>query len=207
MRFMAVPERDGRGRARATIRDIASAAGVSIATVSRVLNDRPDVAPETREAVLEVVRRHSFATNRSARALSGGRTGLVGMTTPMVHAAYFAIVLSGASEALYEQDMRAIVCPTMHQHEREVTLLDRLVHGTTDGAIIQLPQESSDELKALLDRGFPVVVVDPRLPNDEEIPCVSAAHVTGARAATNQLLALGHRRIGIITGPTGWVAT
>jgi LacI family transcriptional regulator len=194
-------------RARATIRDIASAAGVSIATVSRVLNDRPDVAPETREAVLAVVKEHSFATNRSARALSGGRTGLVGMTTPMVHGAYFAIVLSGASEALYEQDMRAIVCPTMHEHEREVTLLDRLVHGTTDGAIIQLPEESSDELKALLDQGYPVVVVDPRLPLDEDIPCVSAAHAAGARAATNHLLALGHRRIGVLTGPNGWLAT
>jgi LacI family transcriptional regulator len=194
-------------RARATIRDIASAAGVSIATVSRVLNDRPDVAPETREAVLAVVKEHSFATNRSARALSGGRTGLVGMTTPMVHGAYFAIVLSGASEALYEQDMRAIVCPTMHEHEREVTLLDRLVHGTTDGAIIQLPEESSDELKALLDQGYPVVVVDPRLPLDEDIPCVSAAHAAGARAATNHLLALGHRRIGVLTGPKGWLAT
>jgi LacI family transcriptional regulator len=194
-------------RARATIRDIASAAGVSIATVSRVLNDRPDVAPETREAVLEVVRQHSFATNRSARALSGGRTGLIGMTTPMMQAAYFAFVLSGASEALYEQDMRAIVCPTLHQHEREVTLLDRLMHGTTDGAIIQLPEETSDELKALLDQGYPVVVVDPRLPIDEDIPCVSAAHAAGARAATKHLLALGHRRIGAITGPTGWVAT
>jgi LacI family transcriptional regulator len=194
-------------RARATIRDIASAAGVSIATVSRVLNDRPDVAPETREAVLEVVRQHSFATNRSARALSGGRTGLIGMTTPMMQAAYFAFVLSGASEALYEQDMRAIVCPTLHQHEREVTLLDRLMHGTTDGAIIQLPEETSDELKALLDQGYPVVVVDPRLPLDEDIPCVSASHAAGARAATKHLLALGHRRIGAITGPNGWVAT
>jgi LacI family transcriptional regulator len=194
-------------RPRATIRDIASLAGVSIATVSRVLNDRPDVAPETREAVLEVVRQQAFATNRSARSLSGGRTGLVGMTTPMVQAAYFALVLSGASEALYEQDMRAIVCPTLHQHEREVTLLDRLVHGTTDGAIIQLPEESSDELKALLDQGYPVVVVDPRLPLDEDIPCVSAAHAAGARAATNHLLALGHRRIAAITGPKGWVAT
>jgi LacI family transcriptional regulator len=194
-------------RARATIRDIASAAGVSIATVSRVLNDRPDVAPETREAVLEVVRQHSFATNRSARALSGGRTGLVGMTTPMVQAAYFALVLSGASEALYEQDMRAIVCPTLHQHEREVTLLDRLVQGTTDGAIIQLPEESSEELKAVIDQGYPVVVVDPRLPLDEDIPCISAAHAAGARAATKHLLGLGHRRIGVITGPNGWVAT
>ena len=125
----------------------------------------------------------------------------------MVHGAYFALVLSGASEALYEQDMRAIVCPTLHQHEREVTLLDRLVHGTTDGAIIQLPEETSDELKALLDQGYPVVVVDPRLPLDEDIPCVSAAHAAGAQAVTTHLLALGHRRIAAITGPKGWVAT
>jgi LacI family transcriptional regulator len=202
-----MPRRDGNGASRSTIREIAREAGVSIATVSRVMNGRPDVAPETRETVLRVVRDHGFSTNRSARALSGGRTGLVGMTTPMMHAAYFAFVLSGASEALYEQDMRAIVCPTLHEHEREVTLLDRLVHGTTDGAIIQLPEESSDELKALMNGGYPVVVVDPRLPLDEDIPCVSAAHAAGARAAANHLLALGHRRIAAITGPKGWVAT
>jgi LacI family transcriptional regulator len=129
------------------------------------------------------------------------------MTTPMMQAAYFALCLSGASEALYEQDMRAIVCPTLHQYEREVTLLDRLMHGTTDGAIIQLPEESSAELKALLDQGYPVVVLDPRLPLDEDIPCVSAAHSAGAVAATRHLLSLGHRRIGAVTGPTGWVAT
>src|SRR6266508_7028840 len=97
---MAAPERDGRGRAKATIRDIASAAGVSIATVSRVLNDRPDVSPETREAVLRVVRAHGFTTNRSARALSGGRTGLVGMTLPDVRGAYFSVLLAGVAEAL-----------------------------------------------------------------------------------------------------------
>src|SRR5438128_5329901 len=95
----------GTRAARATIRDIASAAGVSIATVSRVLNDRPDVAPDTRDAVMKVVRDVGFTTNRSARGLSGGRTGLVGITLPIVHAAYFAFILSGASEALYEQDM------------------------------------------------------------------------------------------------------
>src|SRR5213080_2799670 len=91
---------------RATIRDIASEAGVSIATVSRVLNGRPDVSAETREAVLTVVRERGFSTNRSARALSGGRTGLVGMSTPFVHAPYFSEILSGAAEALYDQDMR-----------------------------------------------------------------------------------------------------
>ena len=191
---------------RATIRGVASAAGVSIATVSRVLNGRPDVAPDTREAVLRAVREQGFSTNRNARALSGGRTGLIGVTIPLVEAAYFGIILSGASEALYEQDMRIVLCPTLHQHEREVTLLDRLMRGTTDGAVLMLPEESSAELKAL-QREFPVVVVDPRVSLDEGIPVVSAGHAAGARAATEHLLALGHRRIGAITGPLEWIAS
>src|SRR4051812_745711 len=92
-----------------TIREVARAAGVSIATVSRVLNGRPDVAPQTRETVLQIVRDQGFAASRSARALSGGRTGLVGVTLPIVHAAYFSHILSGAAEALYEQDMRMVL--------------------------------------------------------------------------------------------------
>jgi LacI family transcriptional regulator len=190
-----------------TIRDVARLAGVSIATVSRVLNDRPDVSDETRDAVLEVVRRHGFSTNRSARALSGGRTGLVGVTLPFVADPYFAPILSGAAEALYEQDMRAILCPTVQEHEREVGLIERLMHGTTDGAIVLLPEESSDELQALQEQGYPFVVADPRVALDPEIPCVSAAHASGALQATEHLLALGHRRIGAITGPLGWMAT
>lgn len=192
---------------RATIRDIARHAGVSVATVSRVINGRPDVAAETREAVLRHVRAHNFTTNRSARALSVGRTGLVGFTVPNTHAEYFTLILSGATEALYEQDMRVVLCPTLHEHEREVTLLDRLMHGTTDGAILLLPTETSDELKALQRHGFPFVVADQRHPLDEGIPAVSAAHAAGARAATEHLLSLGHRRIALITGERGWAAT
>ena len=195
------------GKPRATIRDVASAAGVSIATVSRVLNGRRDVAPKTREAVLKAVAEFDFATNRNARALSGGRTGLVGVTVPIVEAAYFSIILSGIAEALYEQDMRIVLCPTLHQHEREVTLLDRLMHGTTDGAVLTLPEETNKELKALKRQGLPFVVVDPRIPLDDGIPAISAGHATGARAATEHLLSLGHRRIAAITGPPAWMAS
>jgi LacI family transcriptional regulator len=194
-------------QARATIREIARAAGVSIATVSRVINGRPDVSPQTREAVLRVVREHGFSTNRTARALSGGRTGLVGVTLPIVEAAYFAVIASGTAEALYEHDMRLVLCPTLHQHEREVTLLDRLMHGTTDGAVLMLPEESNAELRALQETGYPFVVVDPRVQLDEGIPAVSAANASGARAATQHLLSLGHRRIGAITGPSDWMAS
>jgi LacI family transcriptional regulator, galactose operon repressor len=200
--------REGNGdQARATIREIARAAGVSIATVSRVVNGRPDVSPQTREAVLRVVREHGFSTNRNARALSGGRTGLVGVTLPILEAAYFAVIVSGTAEALYEHDMRIVLCPTLHQHEREVTLLDRLMHGTTDGAVLMLPEESNAELRALQETGYPFVVVDPRVQLDQGIPSVSAANASGARAATEHLLSLGHRRIGAILGPPDWMAS
>jgi LacI family transcriptional regulator len=197
----------GQSASRATIRDIAGAAGVSIATVSRVLNGRPDVSPGTRETVLRVVREQGFSTNRSARALSAGRTGLVGVTLPMVHLEYFNRILWGASEAFYEQDMRIVLCPTMHEHDREVTLLDQLMQGTTDGSLLVLTTESNAALKALNRQGYPFVVIDPRHPLDEGIPVVSAAHWAGAKAATDHLLALGHRRIAAITGPHGWVAS
>jgi LacI family transcriptional regulator, galactose operon repressor len=194
-------------RGRATIRDIADLAGVSIATVSRVLNDRPDVAPETRENVLQVVREHGFSTNRGARGLSSGRTGMIGLTLPLVADAYFGPMLSGAAEALYERDMRIVLAPTLHEHDREVSLLERLMRGTTDGAILMLPEESIEELRMLQRQGFPFVVVDPREPPPEGVACVAAMHASGAKVATEHLLELGHRRIGAIAGAPGWYAT
>jgi LacI family transcriptional regulator len=190
-----------------TIRDIAELAGVSTATVSRVINGRSEVAEQTREAVMRVVREHGYSTNRSARGLSGGRTGLVGVTLPMVHHSYFSVILNGAGEALYGHDMRMVLCPTQHEHDREVSLLERLMHGTTDGALLILPEESSDELTALHDHGYRFVIVDPRNHLDERVPTVSAAHSSGASEAIEHLLALGHRRIAAITGPKGWIAT
>jgi LacI family transcriptional regulator len=198
---------NGRLEGRATIRDIARLAGVSVATVSRVLNNRPDVAPETRDAVLRHVRAHNFTSHRNARALSLGRTGFLGFTMPFIRADYFAAILAGAVEAAYEHDVRVALCATLSQHDREVSLLERLMDGTTDGAIVLLPEESSDELEALRARNYPFVVADPRLPLEPGIPAVSAAHWAGAKAATEHLLSLGHRRIAHICGPRGWTAT
>ncbi|MEP6813486.1 MAG: LacI family DNA-binding transcriptional regulator [Actinomycetota bacterium] len=197
----------GGGNGRATIREIAELAGVSIATVSRVMNGREDVSAETRELVQRIVRERGYTTNRSARGLSAGKTGLIGGTVPMLHYPYFSYLLAGVADALYEQDMRLVLCPTMHEHEREVTLLERLMHGTTDGAVIILPEESSDELELLLNHGYRFVVIDPLLPLNDRIPAVSAAHTAGADQAMKHLLSLGHKRIGAITGPRGWKAT
>jgi LacI family transcriptional regulator len=202
-----IAHRRTNGPSRMTIREIADLAGVSIATVSRVLNGRDDVSDETRDLVRKVVQEHGYTVSRSARGLSAGRTGLIGVLVPLVYPVYFSAILSGTAEALYEQDMRLLLSPTDHEHDREVSLLDRLVHGETDGALVVLPKESSAELEQLLDEGYRFVVVDPRLPLDDRIPSVSAAHTSGADQAMRHLLGLGHRRIAAITGPRGWVAT
>lgn len=204
---MATARRKAPHAGRTTIRDIAELAGVSVATVSRVINDRPDVAPETREAVLRHVRERNFRTNRSARALSVGRTGFVGFTMPYVRADYFASILAGALEAAYEKELRLVLAATQSEHDREISVLERLRDGATDGAIVLLPEETSAELHALRSSGYQFVVADPRMPLDADIPAVSASHRAGAKAATDHLLALGHRRIGHVSGPRGWAAT
>ena len=191
---------------RLNIRQIADLAGVSIATVSRVLNGRGDVSEETRELVSRVIRENGYTANRSARGLSAGRTGLVGVLVPLVFPAYFSGILAGAAEALSERDFQIVLSPTGGEHERQVSIVDRL-HGLTDGALIILPEESSEELERLLDSGFRFVVLDPLMPLEERIPSVSAAHTSGADQAMKHLLDLGHRRVGQITGPPGWVAT
>ena len=100
-----------------------------------------------------------------------------------------------------------MLSPTQHDHAREVSLLDRLMHGATDGVLIILPEESTEELVRLQSGSCPFVVVDPLLRLDPRVPCVSAAHRSGADQAMQHLLALGHQRIAAITGPPGWVAT
>jgi len=192
---------------RTTIREIAELAGVSVATVSRVANNSGYVSAKTRRAVESVIRKHGYTANRNARALSGRRTGLVGVTVPRIHPTYFSVIVDGAAEALYERDMRVVVCPTLHEHDREVSLLERLMQGTTDGGLLVLPEESSRELRTLMTHGYRFVVVDPRERIAEEVPTVSAANASGADQLTRHLLGLGHRRIAAITGPRGWVAT
>ncbi|HEX3615431.1 MAG TPA: LacI family DNA-binding transcriptional regulator [Solirubrobacteraceae bacterium] len=191
---------------------MAELAGVSVATASRALNGRADVSDETRLAVQRVAKTHGYGTRSRPRSrqrtVNGAHwTGIVGVTMPYSAPTYFATILAGAVEALSERDMRALVCPTGHQHNYEATLIEELVRGETHGAVLVLPEESPEELRALKQQGFHFVVVDPLHELDEDIPVVSAANTSGAYQATAHLLELGHRRIGAITGPTSGLAT
>jgi len=200
-------EKAARSVPRAAMRDIASLSGVSIATVSRVLNGRPDVAQATRDLVLEHVRSVGYVTNRGARALAGGRTGLIGLVVPFAQNDYFSAIIEGACEALYQRDARLVLCPTHHLKDREISMMDTLMHGATDGTLIVLPMESMAELRQLRRLGSPFVVIDPSMPLDDDLPVVAPTNWAGARVATEHLIALGHRRIGMITGHNGWCAS
>lgn len=188
-------------RSRPSMRDVASHAGVSMMTVSRVLNGHPDVAAATRDAVL----RHAQALGYAIRGprLVQNRTGLIAVTVPFIpgEGDYFAEILSGVAEALEQHSAYLVLCPTRQEHDRETSLLDPLLHGRTDGILFITPSESPGELADLRARGHDLVVIDPQLSLPDDIPAVSAMNMAGSRTATEYLISLGHRRIGAITGP------
>jgi LacI family transcriptional regulator len=135
------------------------------------------------------------------------RTGVVGVLVPLIYDLYFSAILSGVAEAAYDHDLRLLLSPTQHDHAREASLLERLTRDVTDGALLVLPEETGPELERVISEARPLVVVDPLLPLGERVPCVSVSHRSGADDAMRHLLELGHRRIGAVTGPPGWVAT
>jgi LacI family transcriptional regulator len=190
------PERPSR----ATIADVAAHAGVSISTVSRVLNGRPEVSEAARVAVLEAIRIHGFTSRRSPRGPSAkGR--LVAVMLPDVRSEYFAGMLAGVLEALRGLDMHAVFCSD-HADDSE-TLHERLLGRATNGAILLFPSPAQQAIAELASHEYPFVVVDPRQPMPNGIASVTAANLAGARAVTSHLVELGHQRIAVVTGPRG----
>src|SRR5262245_14312961 len=130
----------------------------------------------------------------------------IGVLIPVVFDDFFSGILGGISDAVYEHGMWLVLRPTRHDHAREVALLNQLKQNT-HGAVLVLPEESSEELVPALSDCYPFVVCDPLEPLDPQIPSVTAANASGAEQAIEHLVALGHRRIAAITGPPGWAAT
>jgi LacI family transcriptional regulator len=196
-----------RIRARATVRDVAAETGVSIATVSRVLNGQGNVAPHTRDLVTRAVARLGAHGPRGRGAgPAGARPGAVYLRCPYVLTDYFGIIVSSIAETLGLHGRQVVLdCGEAAQH---VPVLGGLPDRPgLAGAMVILPPESGDELVALRARGFPFVVIDPRTPPPRDIAAVSAAHFAGARNVTAHLTRLGHRRIGVIGGPSDWLAS
>lgn len=191
---------------RATVRDIAAETGVSIATVSRVLNDQEHVAPQTRDLVRQAVQRLGDQAPGPRAAPSRVATGAVYLRCPYLLTDYFGLIVSSIAETL-ELHGRQLVLNAGEAAQEETVLPSLAARPGISGAIIVLPPEPSEELVALRARGFPFVVVDPRTPMPRDIVAVSAAHFAGSRSISSHVVGLGHRRIGMIAGPPNWLAS
>src|SRR5262249_18167750 len=122
----------------------------------------------------------------AAKRPEGAR--FVSVLIPYVRGGYFPEILEGIAEAVYEHGLRLVLMPTQHEHAREVSLLDRLTQGGTLGAVVILPEETTEELEQAMSNRCPFVVVDPLLPLGGRIPTVSVAHRSGVDQAMRHLL-------------------
>jgi LacI family transcriptional regulator len=189
---------------RATIVDVARDAGVSTATVSRVLNGGTGVSPRTRAVVLAAIEQHGL-TARRRRAKDRTPPGVVAVRCPYVLDDYFGAILSTVARTLRQRGKTLMLSVEALEGD-ESSLPELLRPEMTDGALLILPPEPGEVLAGLRASGYPFVVVDQRASLPPGIAAVSAAHLAGARLATEHLLRLGHTRIAAIAGPRNWIA-
>jgi LacI family transcriptional regulator len=191
-----------------TMQDIATLAGVSKATVSRVLNDKPDVDAATREHILRIIDEQGFIPSIAASGLAGGRRQLIGMLIPSFVWPLIPELMRGVADMLEETSYELVLyCINEGDSKRDRSEVINRVLATqlTAGLLAVFPGPASRDLTRLYHQGFPVVVVDDQ--SEQEVPWVSVDNVTGAYMATQHLIKLGHRRIAHIAGPPEYKAS
>jgi LacI family transcriptional regulator len=192
----------------ATIIDVAREAGVSIKTVSRVLNQEPGVHTETREAVLKVVADLKYRPKQSARSLAGGRSFLIGLLYYDPSAAFVGGVQQGATLRCREAGYHLVV-ESLHNDAPDLAMqVDRMVSALRpDGMILTPPLcDNPQVLAALRESQTPCVLISPAA-DEPEHPSVRMDDVHAAEEITNLLISLGHTRIAIIKGAKEQVAS
>jgi LacI family transcriptional regulator len=174
--------------------EVAGAAGVSIPTVSKVLNGRADVAPETRLRI-EALLAESGYIRPKRRHRPAGVVDLVFTE----FSASATEIIRGAQAAALTEGVRLAVSATPSEQDEE-RWLSSLARGKTDGVILVLTPLSQEHREVLTSLGVPIVIVDPDGQPDPTTPSIGAANWAGGLTATEYLISLGHRRIGTITG-------
>ncbi len=181
-----------------TIQDVAKTAGVSVSTVSRVLNGKVDVASDTQDRIRTVIDDLGYTTNLAARSMRSFRKNLVGLLMPDIAYPFAIEVMKGVNRAIAESEFDLLVYTTgdvkksgRASHEQKYVSL--LTNSITDGVIIVAPV--TDEFST----DAPIVSIDPVVSNPN-YPAVHATNYRGALDAMEYLLGLGHKRIGFISG-------
>lgn len=181
-----------------TIRDVAQAAGVSTATVSRALRGLPNVDQATRDRVMKVAADLDYVVSPSASRLASGRTGSIGVITPYIARWFFSTVLSGVESTLQAANMDLLLMGVGPNPDGEINIpaVQRLRRRVDGVLIIALPPNDPDLLE-VINLGLPTCLIGSTMPNTASI-CID--DVEAGRIATQHLLNLGHTRIGLISG-------
>jgi LacI family transcriptional regulator len=185
--------RGRRGAAAATIRDVAARAGVSVATVSRVLNGKELVREETSAQVLDAARALNYVPNTAARSLSIRRSQTIGIVLPEVHGEFFSEVIRGIDVAARRAGYHILVSGSHSDLAEMLDVIDAM-RGRVDGMVIMAPDVDVDKLRDQV----PLVLLNS---TDERHAAISVDNFGGARAMMRHLAELGHEEIAFICGP------
>lgn len=187
-----------RARRAITIEDVAKEAGVSVSTVSRVLNNKEDVSSETSVRVQQVIEGMGYTSSLAARGMRSHRTNVIGLIIPDIATPYCQETMVGVNRVIAQIDKDLLIYTSgsgqkgnVAQHERSYVAL--LNGGTADGVIVVTPTASNFSSQA------PVVLLDPNNENPD-FPAVISTNREGALSVIKYLTGLGHRRIGHISG-------
>ncbi len=189
-------------RKKPTIIDIAREAGVSISTVSRVLNNSMPVAEETSRRVLETVRRLEFSPNQAARNLASKRTNTIGLLLPTISGGFFTPLLEGIDRCMSENgfDLLIFSSPKLERHE-----FKRMVpvgEHNTDGLLVFTSSLVDEEISRLHQRGFPLVLLHRHSPPGLQVPSVIFENQKGTEMLIDHLIEVhGCRKIAFLAGP------
>lgn len=192
-----------------TLEEIAKLAKVSRSTVSRVVNDDPNVSPETRVRVRGVIQRLNYHPNAAARGLASGRTRVIGLVIPMGVAAVFSdpfhpLVTQGVASACNAHDHSVMLWLADPEYERRA--VSQVLHsGLVDGVILASQLMDDPLLQALKASRLPFILIG-RHPTDTRVNYVDVDNFASAREIVAYLLRLGRRRIATITGPRNMIA-
>lgn len=178
---------------------MAQAAGVSVATVSRVVNGTAVVKEETRLRVEAEVARLRYSPNAAARSLITNRTSTIGVVLPDIWGEYFSEVIHGIDLTARQAGYHVLVSSS-HSDVAETRDVLRTMHGRVDGVIVMSPNASPRELEGCLPPSLPVVFLN-SAPGGALQPALNVDNRGGARAMVTHLLDLGHRRLAFVTGP------
>jgi LacI family transcriptional regulator len=182
-----------------TVKDVAKAAGVSVASVSRALNGHKNMAEDTRERILECAARMRYMPNGAARSLITRRTHTIGAVLPDLHGEFFSELIRGMDSAARARGLHLLVSSS-HGSASEAGEVLRTLRGRVDGLLIMSPHADADMLADNLPIGLPIMLMNTRV-SDGAYRSISIDNYGGASAMMRHLVARGYERIAFIAGP------